>query len=382
MIAFHENTDFKDFLLGLDDAGLIKLKAKDYLEIPSKSLFLEFGYGIFLLWIHIFRRPHILRAFFTGIEKDKTLLLISPYRESPYFSVPEKYVSGQFYIEKLKEDYRSTDGFDCKFCDILNSICMNVNFFKVSQALGNFLNQDTQRAIYKGLRPKPPCGLCRERILKWLRSSLLKDERYGALLGGYGTVLKIESKPFEFLFKAPLDEHRTVGTLFDFFLTVFIASELNSNIFTADSTLKTPFFSYEIDCGAFTKNDSQRRLFIVETTSAGHPHDKLKNKALTYSALREIEGLSFKYLYVTMSARPVVLYKDKTTKVLSSNDQEVATLWTILGSKAMEFHSLSPSGFDLESALKRDWWDKAILRKSFDTLIGKVEDLCRHLNIP
>ncbi len=95
MITFHENFDFKDFLVGLEDAGLIKLKEKDYLEIPSKSVFLEFGYGIFLLWIHIFRRPKILRAFFTGIGKGETLLLISPYRESPCFSVPERYVPGR-----------------------------------------------------------------------------------------------------------------------------------------------------------------------------------------------------------------------------------------------------------------------------------------------
>lgn len=381
MISFTENPKFKnDFLAGLDDTGLIELKEKDFLGIPNMPHFLDFGYGIFLLWIHASRRARNLRAYFSKLDENHTLLVISPFNNNPYFSVPPDYLPGQFYIDDIRRNYHTISSHNCKFCDLVNSIFLNVGHLKQTRAFGSFLDTDVLREISNRVKARPPCPSCKEWIFKWIRQSIVKDERFGLVLGGYPTLLKVPHRSFQFLFTVPLEEEmpRTLGNLFDYFLTTLIASELNSNVFSANSCIKTPFHSYEIDCGVYAKG---KGLFVIETSSGPHNLDGLKNKFLTYSALMGINGLSkLIYLYVTLASKPSVHLRERGSKVLTGEDKDVGTLYGILGSKSFEFLSLS-EGIDLDAVLRGDWWDNNILRQAFKRLIGKIQDFCNFLRV-
>lgn len=78
MLKVEVNKKFDEFLLFLEKADLISLETENRLVIKDWDRFLEFGFGIYLLWIHIHKRRKFPFLYFTEIDSEHTLFLVSP----------------------------------------------------------------------------------------------------------------------------------------------------------------------------------------------------------------------------------------------------------------------------------------------------------------
>jgi hypothetical protein len=85
MIDFEKNDIFDSFRLTLEQAKLINFGKEDRIIIPDKRQFLEFGFGLYLLWINVHKRTRTPFLYFTGVGTDQTLFLVSPYQDNPFF---------------------------------------------------------------------------------------------------------------------------------------------------------------------------------------------------------------------------------------------------------------------------------------------------------
>jgi hypothetical protein len=377
MVSFDANSKFDEFLVTLEDAKLLTLRADNSISILDRLKFVEFGYGLYLLWVHIHkRRPKIPQAYFSGIDSDHTLFLISPYNGNPHFSIPDDYLPGQFYLGNLVAHYHGNPT-NCKFCDLLNSVLWNISYFKQRKAFANFLTKDCLGKISKPLTPRPDCKKCKDNLLNWVKGKILEDERFGLMFGGYPAILKTPIEPFRLLFVEPIpgDFKQTTGSFFDFFITVHIAERLGAKIYTADARMKTPFASYEIDCGIYVEKNAAKQLFVVETTSLSHTLERFKNKLLTFSALKEHGFDKMVYVYLTLGQNPSVMEEGRKPKMLAANDPDLGALHTILGSKTIEFLPLPKKFADIDSHIKSDWWDTIYLKDSYNYILRKLEDL-------
>ena len=121
MLEFEKNGRFDQFLLSLDDAGLISLNTGNRLIIIDEKKFLEFGFGLYLLWIHIHKRQKIPFLYFTEIKADHTLFLVLPSAENPYFIAPRNHGKGKFFLDRIEKGF-FTNPANCFFCDLRNSL--------------------------------------------------------------------------------------------------------------------------------------------------------------------------------------------------------------------------------------------------------------------
>jgi len=158
-------------------------------------------------------------------------------------------------------------------------------------------------------------------------------------------------------------------------------AELLPKAYFVNSKVRNPFSSYEIDIGILIERDS-RRLLIIETTSYYHWLWHLKNKFLNYSALRRGNYDKFLYIYLTLgqgiSAR---LSEDRIEQIVEGHS-DLGTFASIFANnKDLELLSLPRDYKDIDTNIKRDWWDKGYLEGSYRCIIEKLDDLTEDLAV-
>lgn len=153
MLEAEKNHRFDHFLLSLADVGLISLETGDRIIISDAKKVLDLGFGLYLLWIHIHKRQKVPFLYFTEIDADQTLLLVSPSGENPYFIAPRGHEIGKFYLDKIEKSFFKNPG-NCLFCDLRNSLLANISYFKNSGAFSSFLTRKTLGKLTSSF-PKP-----------------------------------------------------------------------------------------------------------------------------------------------------------------------------------------------------------------------------------
>lgn len=379
MTEFEQNEDFTRFVSTLIDAGLINLDKQDRITVSNKGQFIELGFGLYLLWLHVHKRIRTPFLYFTAIDPDKTLFLVSPYQDNPFFCRPRGYRPGNFYLDTLEKCFK-TNPTACQFCDLRNSLLFNISYYKYTDAFKDFLIEEEKRI--KNDFPKiQDCHKCKPMYLNWLDTKIRQDDRYGLCLGGYPALLEIPSKVFELLFTAPMEEaiREETGRLFDSFLTVYFAEKFRSRKYASNTTLSSPFESTEIDSIILIQNKSRTNLLVIETTSYHHDQSGLKNKLLNYSALNQQGYDKFLYVYLTLMQAPVAIRRNKQIEPVTEKTKDLGALASIMTESNFECLHLPPTYKDLESNLKVDWWDKEYIRGSYYHIIEALEDLTGQL---
>jgi len=383
MLEFEKNGRFDQFLLSLVDAGLISLKTDDRLIIIDKKKFLEFGFGLYLLWVHIHKRQKIPFLYFTEIKAGHTLFLVLPSAENPYFIAPRDHGKGKFFLDRIEKGFFTNPG-NCFFCDLHNSLLANISYFKNTDAFRPFLTTDRLGKLTKNFPKikKGQCSSCSTAHFNWIKEKILQDDNYGLMLGGYPAVLETPFNIFEILFNEPIELselHRETGSLFDFFLCVYLAHKFESGTYFANSKIKKPFCSHEIDVGVIIEKKS-KCLLIVETASFYHSLSSLKNKLLNYSALKRGDYDKFMYIYLTLSQGISARISPDRIEPIAEDHNDLGTFASIFtNNEDLELLSLPPIYKDLDANIKNDWWDKGYLKLSYKYLIGKLEDLTNNL---
>jgi len=382
MIDFEEAESFFSFLTTLSDAQQIDLDNQYKITIRNKDQFREFGFGLYLLWLHVHKRPRTPLLYFTGIGSDETLFLVSPYQDNPYFCCPKGYRPGQLYVDTLEKCFK-TNPSDCQFCDLRNSLLVNISYFKHTSAFRGFLS-DQQLGQIKGDFPKiRNCSECKPRYFSWLHRKVREDDRQALCLGGYPALLKTPIRPFELLFREPREADRLkveTGTLFDSFLTVYLAEKFGSTKYTANAAITSPFASFEMDSAVLIQGKSGTNLLVIETASYYHDLKTLKNKLLNYAALSRRGYDKFLYIYLTITQSPKVSIR-KETRELQETDRDLGALSSIMTENNFKCLNLPPAYKDLDTSLVTDWWDKQYLRSSYDYIIAKIEGLTDQLRV-
>ncbi len=108
----------------------------------------------------------------------------------------------------------------------------------------------------------------------------------------------------------------------------------------------------------------------------------LKNKFLNYSALRGGNYDKFLYIYLTLgqgiSAR---LSEDRIEQIVQDHS-DLGTFASIFSNnKDLELLSLPRDYKDIDTNIKRDWWDKGYLEGSYRCIIEKLDDLTEDLAV-
>lgn len=382
MIDFDISENFYNFLDTLSASEKIDIDNNDNIKIFNRDTFLELGFGLYLLLLHIHKRPRTPLLYFTRIQSDQTLFLVSPYQDNPYFCRPKGHRPGDLYLESLESCFK-TNPSNCQFCDLRNSLLVNISYFKHTSAFKNFLNDEKLNQI-RGDFPKiRDCSQCKPRYFSWVDKKLNEDDRYGLCLGGYPALLKISANVFKLLFKEPPAENRLkreISALFDYFLTVYLAARLSSTKYTSNATITSPFTSFEIDSAVLIGKQAKQTLLIIETATYHHDLKKLKNKIINYSALNLKELNGFRYIYITLT-QGLKVKINKEERELEETDRDLGALASIMTDKNFECLNLSPEFKNLDTNLVTDWWNKLYLRNSYDYLMDKIEDLTNQLKI-
>jgi hypothetical protein len=380
MIDFEEAESFFSFLTTLSDSQQIDLDSQYRIRLNNKDQFKEFGFGLYLLWLHIHKRPRTPLLYFTGIGSDQTLFLVSPYQDNPYFCSPKGYRPGQLYVDALEGCFKTNPN-DCQFCDLRNSLLVNISYFKHTNAFKEFLT-DQRLGQIKGDFPKiRNCAVCKPRYFSWLKRKIREDDRQALCLGGYPVLLDTPAKPFELLFREPREADRLkveTGNHFDSYLTVYLAEKFGSTKYTANAAITSPFASFEIDSAVLVEEKSGTNLLVIETASYYHDLKTLKNKLLNYAALSRRGYNRFIYIYLTITQSPKVSIR-RETRELQETDRDLGALSSIMTENNFKYLNLPPAYKDLDTNLVTDWWDKEYLRSSYDYLMARIEELTDQL---
>jgi hypothetical protein len=385
MIDFEKNDIFDSFRLTLAQAKLIKFGEEDRIIILDKRQFLEFGFGLYLLWINVHKRIGTPFLYFTGVGTDQTLFLVSPYQDNPFFCRPKGYRPGHFYLDTLEESFE-TDHDNCQFCELRNSILFNISYFRHTDAFQDFLKEQ-EKHIRGDFPKKKDCSKCKPMYLAWLIKRIREDDRFGLCLGGYAALLEIPSRVFELLLKEPREGEgigKETGMLFDSFLTTYLAEKFQSTKYVSNAVITSPFASRsDIDCLIVIEKDSTTNLLAIETTSYHHELRGLKAKLLNYSALSRGGFNKFMYIYLTLTHTPSVKFAKKEIRELTEKDKDLGSLTSIMTHGGdFEYLNLPTAYKDLDTNLKIDWWDRKYLRDSYNYVIETIEDRADQLRIP
>ena len=385
MLEVEENAKFLSFVHSLKNAGLISLGKNNRVIIGDTKRFLEFGFGLYLVWVYIHKRQKVPFLYFTKINAEHTLFLVSSYDDSPYFTAPRGHERGKFYLDKIEKSY-STNPSNCLFCDLRNSLLANISYFKNTKAFGSFLTQERLGKLTSTFPKikKGKCSACSTTYLNWIKEKVLQDDNYGLMLGGYPAVLETPVKIFEILFEEPLglsELHKEIGSLFDSFLCVYLAHKFGSKTYFVNSKVRNPFSSYEIDIGILIEKDS-RCLLVVETTSYYHWLWHLKNKFLNYSALRRGNYDKFLYIYLTLGQGISARLSENRIEQIAEDHHDLGIFASIFGNnKDLMLLSLPQDYKDIDANIKGDWWDKGYLEGSYECLIERFDDLTEDLGV-
>lgn len=378
MVELETKESFEQFRTTLLESNLIDVDSEDKISFPNRDKYLDFGFGIFLLWILIHKRKSIPRLYFTNLISERTLFLVSPCEDTPYFVRPRGYKRGTLYIDKI-DDCFYTYPKNCQFCELRNALLFNIGYFKNTNAFRNYLTDKYLDQI-KGDFPKiKDCQDCKPRYIEWVRNKIIENEQNGILLGGYPALLNVNSEVFKLLFLEPIDVdlHKATISFFDSFLVLLLAEKFQSKKYGSNAKIKHPFISYKIDVVILLENE----LLVIETTSYHHSLKSLKNKLLNYNAL---SGLSDKYFYIylTLTQEPYTLIsKKKPPLKITQSDEEVGTLSSIMQGDCFEYLTMPDTYKDLDGNLNADWWDIKYLRNLFNYILGKIDDITNRLKI-
>ncbi len=135
MIDFEKTPSFSTFLSSLQDAELIKVSPENTISIKNREGFLEFGFGLYLLWLHFHKRPRYPLLYFTKLDSEHTLFLVTPYEDSSYLVRPKGYGPGQLYVDDV-DKCLPTKPQNCPFCYLRNSLAFNLSFFAIHGPTG------------------------------------------------------------------------------------------------------------------------------------------------------------------------------------------------------------------------------------------------------
>lgn len=387
MIDFEITDSFNNFLSSLESADHIKISPDYLISLKNKEAFLEFGFGLYLLWLHAHKRGRYPLLYFTKVNSDNTLFVVTPYEDSSYLIRPKGYQPGQLYIDEIESCFPTPNkSGNCQFCYVRNSLLFNISFFAHTEAFRVFFTDKFLEKIQQDFPKKGRCESCKSNYFKWIREKITQKENFGVCLGGYPALLKVSPKIFKILFSAPLETselNQESIKLFDYFLTVYLADKFCSTKYTSNSIVISPFSSFEVDVAILIEKDSVRNLLVVETTSYYHEYERLKNKLLNYSALSKGSHDKFLYLYVTLSQEPFVKFKspNKDLQKLDVTNKELGTLSSLMSNSDIVRIGLSPEFKDIDSFLQKDWWNTDYLRRSFNYLVGSIEENSKILSI-
>jgi len=376
-VHLKKNPRFEQFKETLKDFGLITLTPNRPPGIRDTNAFLEFGFGLYLLWIHATQRQKHFSLYFTPLGDNTTLLIVSLYDSTSHFSLPSGYDPGSYYLDSIESLHSANPG-NCNYCHLRNSFLLNLSHFKTSQAFSKFLTathlRKIQEAFHKNTADK--CKACSDSYYSWLRSKINENELYGIVLGGYPIVLKIRSEIFQLLSTEPIEinriSRRTMEYM-DFFFAIYLANYLKAKNYVADSTVSEPFTSYEIDCVIEIGESPSNNLLVLETTSFHHNIRKLRNKLLTYSALKTHISGTFLYIYLTLASDLLIHYRKGTLGTITHDNQEYGTLYPIIyNNPDFQIIALPAQYKDLGARLKEDWWEPKYLRGSYNYYINEL----------
>lgn len=383
-MKFKENLKFEQFKKTLRDCGLITLTSGRPPGIKDENRFLELGFALYLLWIHLVQPYKRILLYFTPIAPNVTLFLVSPYDARSHFSLPLGHTTGTFYIDSL-ETLHSTNPANCNYCYLRNSFFINLSHFKSTNAFKSFLTNKMLVDIQDVFKHKKPdnCDDCANYYRAWLRNKVQEDERYGILLGGYPAILNIDSNVFRLLFTEPVELNRMAREAteyIDFFLTIFLANYLKAKRYSANTNVSVPFTSNEVDCIVLAGEPPNHNLLVVETTSYHHDRRSIQNKCTTYSALKTCLGEKYLYLYLTLAPEFLVKYRNGSVAPINGFSEHFGSFYQILhGNPDVELITLSSQHRDLIANLKKDWWDTSFLRGSFDYYLQQLRQKTAHL---
>lgn len=384
MIDFEKTPSFSTFLSSLQDAELIKVSTENTISIKNREGFLEFGFGLYLLWLHFHKRLRYPLLYFTKLDSEHTLFLVTPYEDSSYLVRPKGYSPGQLYVDDL-EKCLLTKPQNCPFCYLRNSLVFNLSFFAQTGAFKGFLTDSFLKKIQRDFPKKDvDCKKCKPKHLQWIRDKIIEDDKIGVCLGGYPALLRVSPKIFKVIFTEPLAPNQLrqdAIKFFDYFLAVYFAEKFGSSKYTSNSSTTSPFISFEIDVAILVEKGPIQNLLVVETTSHYHENDKLKNKLLNYSALSKGDYGKFLFLYVTLAQEASVKF-GRDIKKLGPDNRDTGTFSSLMSNKDFVHISLPHDFKDIDTFLQKDWWDKTFLRKSFDYVIGAIEENSKILSIP
>jgi hypothetical protein len=128
MVDFQITDSFNNFLSSLESADHIKITPDYLISLKNKETFLEFGFGLYLLWLHTHKRGRYPLLYFTKIDPNKTLFVVTPYEDSSYLIRPKGYQPGQLYVDKIESCFPTPNkSGNCQFCYIRNSLLFNLN---------------------------------------------------------------------------------------------------------------------------------------------------------------------------------------------------------------------------------------------------------------
>lgn len=385
-MKFRENRKFEEFKRTLRDSRLITLTPGQPPGIRDENAFLELGFGLYLLWIHATQPQPRLPLYFTSLDSNTTLFLVSPHDNRSHFSLPPNHTPGTFYLDSMKS-LHSTNPSNCNFCHLRNSFFLNLSHFRGTQSFGKLLTQVRLVEIQKAFNKKMPdkCESCADSYYSWLKSKIIENEQYAVMLGGNPAVLQINSKVFSLLFTEPIELNRlgkdTIEYM-DFFLTIYLANFLKAKQYAADTKVAKPFVSHEIDCIILIGNSPDHNLLVLETTSYHHDLKRIRSKCLTYSALKTCVNKKYLYVYLTLAPDLLVRYSNGTPGNIIHDDDHYGTFHPIIyNSPDLQTITLSSQHKDLAAYLKQDWWDPKYLRASFGYYIDQLCDKTKGLRV-
>ena len=209
----------------------------------------------------------------------------------------------------------------------------------------------------------------------------------GRVLGGYPLLLNIKPQVFLECLKEVSSDNlgRGLSQLFDCFLVTAIGLDIGADMAQANTMIYQPFKSWELD-GVILKKQPTNELVVLETSantasaygtvldkrSLTQPLDHLKQKLLSFSALRNLAANRLKYIFLC-------LFNDEID-YLHNNDTLSQVICT---ADSASFNVIGWPG-DLECVrayLRKDWWDLELLRRLYTYYVSEAINCAKDIPI-
>lgn len=247
------------------------------LEIQDHTAFREFGFGIFLAWLHEHKfgaggKFPSQGSYHLVYLTDDTALFLSHLRNrhaiDPYGQ--KTWVGKEAFIPNLP-----TGNWACDNCALRWALKYNHSCLTFEEGF------DASSPEGMPIGPGGACEQCKSGMRDWLIAQILRDDRDAVLLGGDGLLLEASPRLFQFVFKSA---QSTPEELFNSFLVIDVGLNNGFAWGISNAELSQPISSDEIDGLLF--DDGGERLMAIETTRSYHIHaGHLRRKIKTASSL-------------------------------------------------------------------------------------------------